>query len=105
MQYICEILNCTPKEFAGYMVFFGAGFAGMVTHWAKKWLRAQTKCNLFCYLFISNARYTALSVLSYFGAMAMILAVVDVNYASAQSIAISFLAGYMIDSALNKDAQ
>ena len=103
MYYICEVLGCTPKEFTGYMVFFGAGFLGMVAHWAKKWLREQTKSSLFRYLFVSNVKYTASSVLSYFGAMAIILAVGDVDYASSQYISISFLAGYMIDSAVNKD--
>ena len=104
MYYICEVLGCTQKEFTGYMVFFSAGFLGMVVHWAKKWLREQTKCNLFCYLFVSNVKYTVSSILSYFAAMAVILAIGSIDYTSAQSISISFLAGYMIDSALNKDA-
>ena len=103
MLFICDVLNCTPKEFYGILIFFCLGFLGMVVHWAKKWLRDQTDCNLFCYLFVSNGRYTASSVMTYFAVMAAILAIGKIDYTTAQSLSISFLAGYMIDSALNKD--
>lgn len=103
MNYICGILGCTEKQFIGFMLFFAMGFIGMVVHWAKKWLREEVSCNLFCYLFVNNARYTAMAVLTYFAAMAGILALGSIDYLSPQSLAISFMAGYMIDSAINTD--
>ena len=84
-------------------MFILAGFAGMVVHWAKKWLREQTQSNLYCYLFCDHPKYTAMSVLTYIGAIATILATGAIDYLTAQSLAISFMAGYMIDSAVNQD--
>lgn len=86
-----------------FLVFVLVGIAGMVIHWAKKWVRAQTKCSLFVYLFVKNRQYTALAFLTYTAAIATILMVGVVDYKSHQSLAMAFMAGYMIDSALNKD--
>lgn len=86
-----------------FIVFVLVGIGGMVVHWAKKWLRAQTKCSLITYLFVKNRRYTALAFLTYTAAIATILAMGIVDYKSHQSMAMAFMAGYMIDSALNKD--
>lgn len=87
-----------------FVLFVFTGFAGMVVHWAKKWLREQTKLNLFQYLFVANKRYTAMAVLTYVAALAGILAVGIVDYKSSQTLAMAFMAGYMVDSAINKDA-
>lgn len=88
---------------SSFLIFCLAGLFGMIVHWAKRWVRDETKTHLLSYLFSVQGKYTALSVLTYFGAMAAILAIGVVDYKSSQSLAISFLAGYMIDSAINKD--
>lgn len=90
---------------ADLIIFFLAGFAGMLVHWAKRWVRDETKASLYCYLFDKQPKYTALSVLTYSSAMAGVLAMGIADYKTSQSLAISFLAGYMIDSAINKDIQ
>ena len=77
----------------------------MVVHWAKRWVRTETKCSLYTYLFTKQAKYTAMSVLTYFGAIAGLLATGVVDYKDPQSLGLSFLAGYMIDSAINKDSE
>jgi hypothetical protein len=84
-------------------MFVIAGFVGMVVHWAKKWMREQTKSNLYCYLMCDNPKYTAMAILTYLAAIAAILAVGLTDYSSTQSLAMAFMAGYMIDSAINKD--
>ena len=86
-----------------FLVFLSAGFLGMIIHWAKKWLRDETDCCLFSYLFVTQKIYTASSFLTYFAAMATLLAVGNIDYTTMQSLAISFMAGYMIDSAINTD--
>jgi hypothetical protein len=86
-----------------FVFFCFIGFLGMLTHWAKKWLRTETKCSLYTYLFTKQPAYTAMSVLTYFGAIATLLAMGTIDYRSPQSLGLSFLAGYMIDSAVNKD--
>lgn len=103
MMHILATLGFSEKEVYGFFLFAFVGFAGMVVHWAKKWLREQTKAGLFKYLFVVNPRYTALSALTYLGALAGILAVAEIDFANSQSLAMAFMAGYMIDSALNKD--
>ena len=86
-----------------FILFVLVGLVGMIVHWAKKWIRAQTKCGLLEYLFVKNRRYTVLTLLTYTAAIASILALGVVDYKSHQSLAMAFMAGYMIDSALNKD--
>lgn len=103
MHFVCELLGCTPQQFYGFFLFFIVGIFGMVTHWAKKWLREETKTGCFSYLFKVNKRYTAMAVLTYFGAIAALLSLGTVDFSSPQSMGLSFMAGYMIDSAINKD--
>lgn len=93
------------KDFVNlsFLYFCLIGFLGMVAHWAKRWLRTETSCTLYTYLFTKQVKYTAMSVLTYFGTIAGLLALGTVDYKNPQSLGISFLAGYMIDSAINKD--
>lgn len=103
MQYVCSLLGCTPQQFYSFALFFIIGFVGMVTHWGKKWLREETKTGCWTYLFRVNKRYTAMSILTYFGAIAALLSLGTIDFTSPQSLGLSFTAGYMIDSAINKD--
>lgn len=86
-----------------FYLFLASGVLGMVIHWAKKWLREQTHHGLYDYLFVIQKKYTATSVLTYFAAMAALLAVGNLDHSNVQALAISFMAGYMIDSAVNTD--
>lgn len=104
MEYLNKVIHSINKDHWSFIVFCIVGLIGMIVHWAKKWLKDETTSNLFAYLFVNQGKYTALSILTYFGAIAGILAIGVVDYTNSQSLAISFLAGYMIDSAINKDA-
>lgn len=79
------------------------GLVGLVAHWFKRWVRGQTEANLVDYM-LTHKRYTAASVLTVVGGVVGICATGDVDL-SQQTAAIAFMAGYNIDSALNKSPE
>ena len=93
------------KDNLGFAILCLSGFAGMFVHWAKKWVRDETDTGLYQYLFQIKKKSTALSMLTYFSVIATMLAAGSVDYWSSQTLSIAFLAGYMIDSAINKDVE
>jgi len=76
------------------------GFAGLFAHWYKRWLRGQTVAGFIDYM-STHKRHSAASVLSLFGAIAVICAGADVELTQ-QSVALAFTAGFSVDSTLNK---
>lgn len=88
-----------------FVVFFLAGVAGMLSHWAKRWLRLETASSLYEYLFVNHARYTASAFLAYTGAVFALVFGGHTDFESTQALGLAYAAGYGIDSALNKDVR
>lgn len=86
-----------------FLVFYVTGIGGMFSHWAKRWLRLETKSNLFEYLFVNHPRYTASAFLAYTGAILALVFGGHADFESTQALGLAYAAGYGIDSALNKD--
>lgn len=86
-------------------IFGLAGVVGMFSHWFKRWIRAEVKVSLFDYLFTKNSRYTLYAFFSYAGVMAGLFQIGIDNYISSESLILSFMAGYNIDSVVNKDVK
>ena len=85
------------------VLFFLVGIAGMFSHWLKRWIRAEKKMGFFHYLFTKNSRYTKYAFVSYVGVFGGLTQIGIVDYASSESLILVFLAGYNIDSVVNKD--
>lgn len=77
-----------------------AGFSGLFAHWFKRWLRGQTEAGFIDYM-STHKRHSAASVLSLLGAIIAMVAVADVELTQ-QTLALAFMAGFSIDSTLNK---
>ena len=88
-----------------FLLFFGIGIVGMISHWAKRWLRQQTKANLYEYLFVNNPKYTASAFLAYVGAILVLVFGGHTDFESTQALGLAYATGYGIDSALNKDIE
>lgn len=86
-----------------FIVFFLIGVAGMGGHWAKRWVRLETRTTLWAYLFEENPRYTLYAFLTYVGAAFGLVLGADIDYASKEALLLIFTAGYSIDSAINRD--
>lgn len=88
-----------------FLVFFFLGVAGMVGHWAKRWVRLETDKTLWSYLFRDSPRYTLYAFLTYVGAVLSMVIFGDIDFASKEALGLAFTTGYSIDSAINKDFQ
>lgn len=76
------------------------GLLGLFAHWLKKWGRGQTKASFVDYM-KAHRKHTIASLSALAGAIAGMFAVGDVVL-TGQVAATTFLAGYSIDSAINK---
>ena len=79
------------------IVFFVIGFFGLTAHWYKRWVRKQCAKNFFIYM-RENRRHTIASVCT----MAAGVMTLAGSGLSQESLSLAFLAGYSIDSMLNK---
>ncbi|MPS48559.1 hypothetical protein [Methylobacillus sp.] len=77
----------------------------MVLSWAKKWVKDKRKVPFLKFYLCLETRYTVLSIITYFSAIATLIAVGVIDYTTHQSLAMSFMAGYTIDAAVNKDVE
>ncbi|WP_426994452.1 hypothetical protein [Methylomonas sp. CM2] len=84
-------------------IFIVTGFAGLTAHWFKRWARGQTEAGFADYM-LTHKRYTVASVCSMIGAIAGLYLAGDVEL-SQSSAALAFMAGYNIDSAVNKSPE
>lgn len=87
----------------GEVLFFAVGLLGAVAHWAKAWSENRVG-SFWKYMFVNNVTATTASVVSYVGAASALLAASpDLDVLSAHALAMSFMAGYTADSAVNRD--
>lgn len=85
------------------IVFYLAGFVGMVAHYVKKWTKGEYAGNLWAYLFADNPRASLAAVITYAGAAAAVVATGSLDGMKlAQVAALGFTTGYAIDSTVNK---
>lgn len=85
------------------IVFYVAGFLGMLGHYTKKWARGQYAGNLWAYLFADHPRASLSAVITYSATAAGVLATGSVEgMGLAQIAALGFTTGYAIDSAVNR---
>ncbi|WP_427501379.1 hypothetical protein ACQE3E_06670 [Methylomonas sp. MED-D] len=82
------------------MILILLGLLGLFAHWAKRHWRGQSECSFTDYL-LTHKRHTAASVLTLIGSVVGLFAVGDVELTQ-QTAALAFMAGYNIDSAVNK---
>ena len=92
-------------ELDSVLMFYLIGLLGMLAHWAKRWLRSETKTSLWAYLFTTKPKYTAYALLTYTGAVFFSALTMDLNFASKEALLLALTTGYTIDSAINKDFQ
>ena len=82
------------------LIFIAVGLIGLIAHWFKRWARAQTNKNFIVYM-AQNRKHSIASVLSVLGAVAGIGSMEMIEI-SQQTLSMAFLAGYSIDSMVNK---
>ena len=85
----------------GLILFFAVGFIGMIAHQLKKWARDNHEESLKDFL-LAHPKYTLAALATYVGAVVGLLQIVNGDYDSTQSLAMSFMAGYTSDSAVNR---
>mgnify|MGYP000016899689 CR=1 FL=1 len=83
-----------------FLVLLVAGVFGLVMHWLKRWARKQTDNNFWQYMTL-HKKHSIASLTSLFAVMAGLISTVDVVL-GVPLFATAFLAGYTIDSAVNK---
>lgn len=79
------------------------GLSGLFSHWLKRWARGQTVSGFVEYM-NANKRHSIAAVASLFGAIAALYTSGPVEFTQ-QYAALAFLAGYSVDSALNKSPE
>jgi len=84
-----------------FLILFLIALAGLVVHWLKKWLRSQTNNNFIDYMSI-NPKHSLSSVTTVFAAIVTMQSAGMLDL-SPSIMANAFLAGYGIDSMVNKD--
>ena len=83
-----------------FLVLFLIALAGLVMHWFKRWLRTQTANNFLDYMKV-NPKHSISSVTTVFAAIVTMQSTGRLDL-SPMVIANAFLAGYGIDSMVNK---
>jgi len=92
-----------PAVVMDYGAFYGAGLVGMVAHYMSKWFRGEITDSLMGYFFKVYNRRTVATLISLAVAEATAFATSTLDVASLQTIlSVGFLAGYSLDSAVNK---
>lgn len=85
-----------------FIIYLIAGLLGIAGHWAVRWSQDRTNSTFTEYL-LNNKRYTIGAVVSVFGSSATIFSIAPPEF-SMQLITTAFLAGYTLDSSINRDA-
>ena len=86
-------------------VFIAVGVLGAFAHWFKKWFRNEITGNLFDYLFRDQPKSTGLALFTLVGLAGAAWLAGELDALDLRAlIKIAFLAGYTVDSAVNKAA-
>lgn len=84
-----------------FLLMLASGVLGLTSHWFKRWVRGQTRHDFVVYLCINKAA-TWSSVVTMVASVFALAPSADMDL-TMQALGNAFMAGYMIDSALNKD--
>jgi hypothetical protein len=93
-----NILQSGPVIF---LIFLFVATIGALCHWVKQWTRGQTTANLRDYL-LGEPKHTLGSICSLVGAVAVMMSSGHIDVLSANTFGELLLAGFTIDSAVNK---
>lgn len=85
------------------LLLINIGLIGLFAHWFKRWARGQTESDFITYMGV-HKRHSLASVATMIGAVAALYSVSEVVL-SQQAMALAFLAGYSIDSTVNKSPE
>jgi len=85
-----------------FLIAFGICLVGFFLHWAKRYLRKQTKSNLLQYLKVFWG-HTVASLGSILGAVIAVAQTGDLNIHDPMTVASLVFGGYTLDSMMNKD--
>lgn len=83
-----------------FLVLLAAAFAGLFAHWIKKWGRGETDAGFIDYM-KENRKHSIGSVSAIFASVVSMYTIGDVVL-TGQAAATAFMAGYVLDSAINK---
>jgi len=86
-----------------FIVLILFGFLGLISHWFKRWARKQTEENFISYM-VCNRKSSIASITTVIASIVGMLTVAGggVIELSTQAVSTAFLAGYAVDSAVNK---
>lgn len=76
------------------------GFFGLFAHWLKKWSRGQIEQGFIAYM-SAEKKHSIAAVVTLFGAIVTMYTTGDIEL-SKQVLAMAFMAGFSIDSLINK---
>jgi len=85
-----------------YVLFFGAGVAGMIAHQAKKWIRDSPRGETFWSWLKAHPKYTLSTFISYVSAILAVLHTEIVELGSAAALYLSATTGFTADSMVNR---
>lgn len=85
-----------------FLLLLLVGFWGLFSHWLKKWARGQIESSFIAYM-RSEKKHSIASVATLFAAIVAMYVGGDIELTK-QTLAIGFMAGYGIDSAVNKSS-
>lgn len=83
-----------------FLLFLLVGSAGLFCHWFKRWARGQISLGFIAYM-ATEKRHSIASVTTLFSSIIAMYIAVDVELTK-QALALAFMAGYGVDSAVNK---
>lgn len=88
------------------ILFYVAGFAGMLAHYVKKWAKGEYTGNIWAYLYADKPRATLYAFITCAGTLTAVVATGTLTTMQiAPIIALGFTTGYVIDSSVNSTAQ
>lgn len=90
------------------LVCFGAAIVGMIVHWAKKFVREETTVQFVDYFFRVQKKASITAFLTLIGVVASLFvagAPGHLHDMTAAQFATFFLAGYTVDSSVNKTGE
>lgn len=88
-------------SFIVFVTFLGIALIGATAHWYKRYAREQTRAGFAEYLF-GEPKYTLASFCTLVGAVSVVMASGHADPGSINTFGELLLAGYTIDSAVNK---
>lgn len=84
------------------IVFYLAGFGGMLAHYVKKWAKGEYQGNLWAYLYGDNPKSSLMAIITFAGAAAGVVSTGTLDAMHMGTITgLGFTTGYTIDSSIN----